>query len=109
MKDKAMQSESVGREENLSKYPITVTDHLTDTIKSLRIAAKFVPNEVFKARFSKDSPRQQESLGVPPDQIICNDKDSVLFLSDLDGTPFCINKRIDKFGKDPWFAATRVS
>ena len=88
---------------------LTVTDHLTDTIKSLRFAAKFVPNEVFKARFSEGSPRQQESLGVPPDQITCNKKGSVLFLNDLDDTPYCINTKIDKFGKDPWFAATRIS
>ena len=108
IKEKKMQSESVGTEEQQSKPLLTVIDHLTDTIKSLRIAAKFVPNEDHKARFSEGSPRQQESLGVLPVQIECK-KDTVLFLKNLDDTPYCIKTRTDQFGKDPWFAATKVS
>lgn len=87
---------------------ITIIDAVDSVIESNRLAAHFTPNESHPAPFSDGSPRQQEALGVPPNELKCNDSLEPV-IRNLDGAEACINKKnIGKFEMRGWTLASTL-
>lgn len=69
---------------------------------TFRIAANFEPNDYHKAKFTDGSPRQQEFLGTPSDQVQCK-AGFKLTQNGQDDRPACIlSDHLIDFNKRAW-------